>query len=47
VVADWQISNRIRQDNLKEKRAEYGEEIVSTLSRQLSWSRFVEIENGR
>ena len=31
----WQISNRIRQDILKEKRADYGEEIVSTLSRQL------------
>ena len=39
----WQIGNRIRQDILKEKRAEYGEEIISTLSRQLSWSHFVEI----
>jgi len=75
----WQIGIRIRQDILKEKRAEYGEEIlptlsaklvpefgngfgarnlsrmvrfaeifpegkiVSTLSRQLSWSHFVEI----
>jgi len=32
----WQIGNRIRQDILKEKRAEYGKEIVSTLSRQLT-----------
>jgi hypothetical protein len=39
----WQIGNRVRQDILKEKRAEYGEEIISTLSRQLSWSHFVEI----
>ena len=75
----WQIGSRIRQDTLKEKRAEYGkeivatlpqeliveygkgfsrrnlfnmirfaevfpeQEIVSTVSRQLSWSHFVEI----
>jgi predicted nuclease of restriction endonuclease-like (RecB) superfamily len=31
----WQIGSLIRQDILKEKRAEYGEEIISTLSRQL------------
>lgn len=31
----WQIGNRIRRDILKEKRAEYGEEIVSALGRQL------------
>jgi predicted nuclease of restriction endonuclease-like (RecB) superfamily len=31
----WQIGNRIRQDILKEKRADYGEEIISTLSIQL------------
>jgi len=28
----WQIGSRIRQDILKEKRAEYGKEIVTTLS---------------
>ncbi len=39
----WQIGNRIRQDISKEKRAEYGKEIVVTLSRQLSWSHFVGI----
>ncbi len=39
----WQIGNRICQDILKEKRAEYGKEIVATLSRQLSWSHFVGI----
>ena len=39
----WQIGNRIRQDILEEKRAEYGKEIVVTLSRQLSWSHFVGI----
>jgi hypothetical protein len=32
----WQIGSRIRQDILKEKRAEYGQEIVVTLSRQLA-----------
>ena len=31
----WQIGDRIRQDILKEKRADYGEEIISTLSIQL------------
>ncbi len=31
----WQIGRRIRQDILKEKRADYGEEIISTLSIQL------------
>ncbi len=32
----WQIGRRIHQDILNAKRAEYGEEIVATLSRQLS-----------
>ncbi len=32
----WHIGRRIRQDILKEKRAEYGAEIVSALARQLS-----------
>lgn len=31
----WQIGNRIRREILKEKRAEYGEEIVHALSAQL------------
>ena len=31
----WHVGRRIRQDILKEKRAEYGEEIVSALSAQL------------
>ena len=31
----WQVGQRIRQDILKEQRAEYGKEIVVTLSRQL------------
>ncbi len=31
----WQIGNRIRQDVLKDRRAEYGAEIVSALGRQL------------
>ena len=32
----WNIGRRIRQDILKEKRAEYGEEIVHALSGQLT-----------
>ena len=32
----WEIGNRIRKDVLKERRAEYGEQIVSALSAQLS-----------
>jgi len=36
-----QIGSRIRQDILKKKRAEYGKEIVGTLSRQLSWIKAV------
>ena len=35
VTLYWQIGQRIRQDILQEKRAEYGERIVATLSRQL------------
>jgi predicted nuclease of restriction endonuclease-like (RecB) superfamily len=31
----WQIGRRIHQDILREKRADYGERIVATLSRQL------------
>ncbi|WCJ60727.1 PDDEXK nuclease domain-containing protein [Fontisphaera persica] len=37
----WQIGQRIRKDILKEKRAEYGEQIVATLAKQL------EVEFGR
>jgi DUF1016 N-terminal domain len=37
----WNLGRRIRQDILKEKRAEYGEEIVSALGRKL------EVEFGR
>jgi DUF1016 N-terminal domain len=31
----WQMGERIRRDLLKDERAEYGEQIVSTLSTQL------------
>lgn len=37
----WNLGQRIRQDILKDKRANYGEEIVSALGRQL------EVEFGR
>jgi hypothetical protein len=36
VLLYWRVGKRIRQDILKEKRAEYGEEIVATLSTQLA-----------
>ncbi len=32
----WHIGGRIRQDVLKQQRAEYGKEIVATLSRELT-----------
>jgi len=35
VLLYWRVGKRIRQDILNEKRAEYGEEIVPTLSTQL------------
>jgi len=35
VLLYWRVGKRIHQDILKEKRAEYGEEIVPTLSAQL------------
>ena len=35
VLLYWRVGTRIRQDILKEKRADYGEQIVSTLSTQL------------
>jgi len=38
VLMYWKIGARIRQDILGEERAAYGEQIVSTLSRQLSAS---------
>lgn len=41
VAMYWNVGRRIRQDILKEKRAEYGEGIVSALGRQL------EMEFGR
>ena len=36
VVLHWQVGQRIRKDILNDKRAEYGEEIVAKLSRQLT-----------
>lgn len=32
----WQVGQRVRTDLLQQKRAEYGHEIVATVSRQLS-----------
>lgn len=38
----WQVGNhRILAHTLAYKRADYGKEIVVTLSRQLSWSHFL------
>ena len=36
VLLYWRVGKRIRQDILKEKRAEYGERIVSAVSRELA-----------
>lgn len=45
----WQIGNRINQDILKNKRAEYAKQIVSTLSAQLEkkYGRNFEVKNLR
>ncbi len=46
VLLYWRVGKRIHQDILSEKRAEYGEQIVATLSKQLieefgeGWSRY-------
>jgi predicted nuclease of restriction endonuclease-like (RecB) superfamily len=40
VTLYWHIGRRIRQDILKERRAEYGAEIVAALGRQLGWTHF-------
>src|ERR1700692_263195 len=39
----WQIGNRILREVLGNERATYGEQIVATLSRQLSWSHLKEL----
>ena len=39
----WHIGKRIREDVLQVQRAGYGEEIVSALRRQLSWTHFKEL----
>jgi uncharacterized protein DUF1016 len=39
----WRVGRRILSDILKYKRTTYGDAIVATESRQLSWSHFVEI----
>lgn len=39
----WQIGKRINEEILKGERAKYGEEIIATLSQQLSWSHFKEL----
>jgi predicted nuclease of restriction endonuclease-like (RecB) superfamily len=36
VLLYWRVGKRIRQDTLKEKRAEYGEQIVSAVGRELT-----------
>jgi DUF1016 N-terminal domain len=43
VMLYWRVGKRIRQDILKEKRADYGGHIVAALSQQLKWSHFKEI----
>lgn len=43
VMLYWNVGRRMRQEVLGEKRAEYGADIVATVSRQLGWSHFVEI----
>lgn len=44
VMLYWRVGQRIRKDILEEKRADYGEKIVPTVSTQLGWSHFVKDE---
>lgn len=39
----WRIGKRIQTDVLGNERAEYGKEILATLSQQLGWSHFKEL----
>ncbi len=39
----WHIGERINREVLGNQRAEYGKQIVSAVSTQLSWSHFVEV----
>ena len=39
----WHIGERINREVLGNERAEYGKQIVATVSRQLQWSHFVEV----
>ena len=43
VLLYWHVGKRIRQDILREKRAGYGEQIVSALRRELCWTHFKQI----
>lgn len=42
-MLSWRVGRRIGQDVLGGQRAGYGEQIVSTLSRQLAWSHFLDL----
>jgi hypothetical protein len=35
-ILNWKIGSRIKEDILKNKRARYGEEIITSLSKQLT-----------
>lgn len=39
----WKVGERIGREILRGQRADYGEQIVATLSQQLTWSLFAEI----
>ena len=39
----WHIGERINREVLGNQRAEYGKQIVSTVSTQITWSHIVEI----
>lgn len=41
VMLFWKIGQRVNNEILKNKRADYGKQIVVSLSRQLSWSHFL------
>ena len=42
-LLNWRIGKRIGEEVLEGQRAEYGNQILATLSQQLSWSHFLAI----
>lgn len=47
VILHWNIGKRIQEEIIQNQRAEYGDKIVATVSRQFSWSKFKAADKGQ